>query len=148
MKTILTILFILTASTVVFAEPWVCFDATTKHITRTVRGDGTSLGICDINNTNIIPTCIYATPEEYKLAKQAYKKYSPSVVKGIRIVDWTAQEISAYETAKANAVKQAKIEAVNNLEITTIDLGKALVQLGIVSGADLKNKIKEIKGLN
>ena len=95
------ILTIFLTSTTCFAESWVCFDSTTKYVQVRMQGDGLSLGITGLNNSNIIPTCILATTEEYAKASDRFTKYDASVVTGSRIVDMTQAEKDAITTEEA-----------------------------------------------
>ena len=64
-----------------------------------------------------------------------------------KVVELTQEEKDARDVAEALALKEAQIASVDSFEITALDLGKALVQLGVVDGTDLKAQIKTNKGI-
>lgn len=121
-----TIFIVLLTSTTCFAETWVCFNASSKYVEKRLDGDGFILGVCGLNNSNIIPTCILATPTEYAKASDRFTKYDASVVSGSRIVDMTVSEKSAITTAEAAAALTAKrTDAKNQYSLPYL---KAIVQ--------------------
>ena len=72
--------------------------------------------------------------------------------KYLRVVDNEVIELlqeakDIIDTEEAQAMIDAPNSEVDRLEISVKDLAKALVQLGVVNGVDLKAKIKEMKGL-
>ncbi len=127
------VLIVLLMSAKCYAGDFVCYDEegiiTSKHYS--VNGDKQRK-----------QGCLRVERKMFKVLTRWYKIINNKVIK------MTQEEKDAILAAEAAAVKQAAIIAVNNLEITVIDLGKALVQLDVVGGADLKAKIKEIKGLD
>jgi len=153
-RTILTILFCLT-TTVAYAEPWVCFDDTTKHVTRTYGGDGFKAGICGKNNSNIIPTCILATASEFAKAKTAYQKVDVSIVTGDRVIPLTQAEIDAILQSESDAQKASETATVNSFDITAKDAFIAWIKVYNskvpaqyqVSKSEMIQQIKADKGL-
>ena len=122
------VIFLLMCSTA-FAGDYVCHDNGTiisKH--RSVDG-------------YYFPACLKITRAEFTSLTRWHK-----VVGGV-VVEMTKAEKDAILLAEATAQTQAENDAVDNFNITVKDLARALVQLGIVDGATLKAKIKEIKGL-
>ena len=71
---------------------------------------------------------------------------------GGSIVTMTQGEKDTFDAereASRKAILIAKLDAMSDApyDITVYDLAKALVQLGVVDGTDLKQKMKEVKGL-
>lgn len=108
-KTLLIVLFTFAICVNAHAEKWVCFDSVNGNsIRRVVEGDGKSLGICDINNSNIDPECILATDTEYTNAKKQFKKIDKAQSPGARVIDWTQTEIDDFNTAQTVAQSLSK----------------------------------------
>lgn len=141
LHTLISLVLIFSVSNV-YAERWVCFNETTTYVKSRHSGDGTALGITDENNSNIRTDCILATESDYQKSGQSYMK-----VKSGSVIDMTQTEKDAVIASETQTIKDADIANVNSLDILTINLAKALIQLGIVDGDNLKNKIKQIKGL-
>lgn len=153
-RTIFTISFLILCS-VAHAEPWVCFDGTTKYVNKVVEGDGLHLGISGKDNSNIDPNCILATASEYSDAQQVYKKVDTGQAVGSRVVDWTAQEISDYEDALAAADEAAQCVSINDLDIMLKEAFVAWLQLYNskvpaqyqVTNAEMKTQVRANRGI-
>jgi hypothetical protein len=79
------------------AENWVCYDETTKFITRAVEGDGNALGITGLDNRDILSNCFEATKTEIDKARQRYKKINTTNSIGNRVVNITRAEQDSLE---------------------------------------------------
>lgn len=155
MRYLLIALIVLSASTA-FAEKFVCFDETTKHITKTADGDCYSLGICSgFNKTGMDQNCISVDNEEYNTAKQQYKKYDPNIVTGNRFVDWDQAEIDA-KVADDQLVTENNLKLqIESLDISNVDLWTAFLQVynatspqtQQISKKEILDQIKINKGL-
>lgn len=69
------------------------------------------------------------------------------VVNG-EVVEMSAQEKSDADSTATTAVRNNQISDVDNLRVSAKELANALVGLGIITEQQLKDKIKEQKGLN
>lgn len=149
MRKILLITTILLMSTKCYAENWVCYNALTNHITRSVNGDCTSLGICaGPNNQGIIPNCFEATETEYIKSKERFVKFNRLGAVGNRVIDMTAQEIQDILDAEAAAIRQQKLDQIENLEVSTSELLRALIDLSVVNEINLKERLRINSGVN
>lgn len=63
---------------------------------------------------------------------------------GKKVVEMTATEKASVDSAIEQELTQQKQQRSEDLNITAIDLAKALVRLNLVSAKDLKNAIKEV----
>ena len=118
MRKIFMIMFLLVPA-IANAELWVCQSGSSlvrKH------GDGVRLGICDINNTNIDPSCIEATKKQYDEAGLPNKK----LVNG-DVVDMTQAEIDAKAQAQADAQTQAKMARLKAIDDKLDDIDMSIV---------------------
>jgi len=129
MKKILILLILCLVTSIANAEPWVCFDPTTKRVTRMFIGDGLKLGISGQNNTGIIPTCILATDLEYKYATKPYMMVDKSIVTGSRVVSLTPVEIDAIILEMDNDDKSSQINAIKAFDITAKDGLNAFIKV-------------------
>jgi len=121
MKRLILVVIFTLVTTMAHAGLWVCADG---NKLRTMRGDGYALGIATLNYASIDVNCIQATHQEYDDARLQYKKLDKTVITGNRIVDWTQQEIDDYEQAIADAIVQAELDRINDLddEVSKVNL--------------------------
>jgi hypothetical protein len=105
---ILTILFLFFATTAA-AENWICYDETTKQVTRKVQGDCLKLGLCSgFNNTGLQDNCFEASLIEWEDSKAGNKKFDGSIISGSRVVPMTQEEIDLKEKPAKDAQKEQK----------------------------------------
>jgi len=118
MKYLFTIIILFFFVSLVQAEPWIQFNRVTKIVLRKVTGDGMSLGITGLNNSNIKPGWIEATIGEYKAAKQGRTRIDLTITDGNRVVPFTQVELDALaqasETARQSALATRREALVND----------------------------------
>lgn len=126
----------------VYSEQWICFDSVTKQVTSKKEGDGTVLGLCGANNSNIHPDCILANKTEYDSFSE-YKKYDASVVTGNRIVDMTQDEKDVILAEKAAAA--ASFETI---KFSGVDIKMSAVMLKDFTMPNFDLKIDSITNID
>lgn len=110
-KIILTVIFMF-ISTTASAEYWVCYNQSTKRITKSVQGDCLSLGICSgFNNVGLQTNCFEATISQFNKSKNKFVKFENNDV-----VDMTQSEKDAIILAETNAQEQAKVQRLQVLD--------------------------------
>lgn len=120
------LVFLLLFAGIANAELWVCEN---NMVLKAFDGDGYRLGICGLNNTNIISNCIEATASEYVLAKLQYKKLDTEQPVGGRVVDWTQQEIDDYVLAQQQALDAEKEQLIDALDVSLKDVFVAFIKV-------------------
>lgn len=132
------ILILLLMCSTAFAGDYVCHSGGT--ITKSLRSvDGSTLG----------SECLQITRSKLEEITR-FHKVDVAIIgsNDDKVVEMSQLEKDAIIQAEADALIQSEISAVDNFNVSVEELGRALVQLGIVDGVALKDKIKEIKGLN
>ena len=84
---------------------------------------------------------------EKKALMQAEPRKYLKVAEG-EVVKKSQAVIDAYEAAIVQAQLDAEIARAELLQVSAYELGRALVQLGVVNGPDLKAQIKENLGVD
>ncbi len=132
-----------------YAEKFVCYDDTTKHITKVRQGDCKVMGIClGNNNTGMLSNCFYATHSEYDQAKQSHKKVDTAQAVGSRVIDWTQAEIDAETNANAAAlttsIRSGAVNNVNSFLTAGVEI-RALIEVLNKRDNYLTNRIIELQ---
>ncbi len=110
--------------------------------------DGANYGLCQANdNDNTIGKVIHATNGEVTSAKTLYQKIDILKPTGQRVIPMKQSEIDAIILAEAQAQKQAKIDAINNLDITSKETVQTIINLGILNETTFKTQLKSDSGL-
>lgn len=155
MRHLLILVLSLLITTPAFAEMWICYDDTTKKITKRVNGDCKTLGLCSgFNNTGLQANCFEAKVVEWSDSRLANKKIDPSNPTN-KVIDLTQVEIDA-ETTKAQADADASAKAAaDNLDVSVKDVMTAFINVynkkmtieSRITTKELKDQIKVDKGL-
>ena len=136
------IFFLLLLCSPVYAEKFICFDATSKAITSVRQGDCKDMGLCSgFNNEGLQLNCIFANDIEWNSIEK-YKKIDITSVTGNRVVNFTQAEKDALDAAEAQAIIDAKIARQNVID----DKFNATV-LGDMTLAKIDAKINAIANL-
>jgi len=107
-------------------------------------------GVLSKRGTSPIVGCLYFSDDdmvEYTRVKNLWETNRHDfldVANGI-VVEKTQLQKNVITKSESDAQALAETTTVNNLEVSVKDLARALVQLGIVDGATLKAKIRQIR---